>query len=629
MPLPDGPVTVYPSITDPAGNTTSGDSVRVTVDTQAPDKAVITKPASGAEVNSARPEFGGTGEAGSTVSVKDGRGNTLCSVIVPVSGEWGCAAASDLPEGSVRVYPVITDPAGNASVGDESSFVVDTQAPDKAVITKPVSGAEVNSATPEFGGTGEPGSTVSVKDDQGNMLCSVTVPVSGAWTCVPSMPLSDGPITVYPVITDSAGNSTPGDALTLTIDLDPPDKAVIVAPAPDSQISSSKPDFAGTGEPGATVTVMDDQGNTLCSATVANSGDWTCTPSMPLADGPIMVHPVITDPAGNSTLGDVSTVNIDTQAPEEPEIIHPSENGAVNTSTPQFDGDGEPGSTVSVKDAQGNELCTATVGPNGIWACAPTTLLPDGSVTVYPEITDPAGNQTDGPPKRVVVDTIAPQDPSVDASNGSRVSGKAPGEAGSSVTVLDKDGNPVPGCQNTAVQDDGTFSCKPSTPLADGDSITVSVTDPAGNTSGEVRILVAGLAIEIGSLALYAGEEQSVIGHNFHPYEEVSLVLHSAQAIHVGTMQADENGDVVFPAFAMPAAAEPGEHQATLTAESGAVAAHFQVLAAAITTGLPGVIDPETTTGVGMLAGSAALAMFLLLAGRRRDLEGLDDFPVR
>ncbi|MFP3607819.1 Ig-like domain-containing protein, partial [Paraburkholderia sp. SIMBA_053] len=81
--------TITPTATDPAGNSTAGDPIDVTVDTVASPAPVIPGPADGAVVTDATPTFSGTGDDGDTITVTDGDGNVLCTTTV-VDGEWSC-----------------------------------------------------------------------------------------------------------------------------------------------------------------------------------------------------------------------------------------------------------------------------------------------------------------------------------------------------------------------------------------------------------------------------------------------------------------------------------------------------------------------------------------------------------
>jgi hypothetical protein len=265
------------------------------------------------------------------------------------------------------------------------------------------------------------------------------------------------------------------------------------------------------------------------------------------------------------------------------------------------------------------------VRPDGTWSCTPATELPEGDHTLVVTAEDPAGNASEETEVPVNIDTTAPEPPVIDRSNGTMASGSTdPSEEGSKVVVYDPDGNEI--CV-TVVQADGTFACELEPPAQDGEEITVVITDPAGNPSEEATAKVVGLGIVLGSLQLYPGDDQSVMGINFRTGEKVTAELNTAEGpLFIATDTADAEGKVEFPTFAIPTNSLPGELTVTLSGElSGPVTAPFQVLTPVIQTGVPGFGGGSTGTGLGLLAGSALLATFLIVLGRKRREEGIEE----
>lgn len=82
----------------------------------------------------------------------------------------------------------------------------------------------------------------------------------------------------------------------------------------------------------------------------------------------------------------------------------PTAGESVEDTTPTFSGTGEPGATIVVKDEDGNELCSTTVGADGNWACDSTIELPMGENTVTAEQTDADGNTTSDEVTFIVAD---------------------------------------------------------------------------------------------------------------------------------------------------------------------------------------------------------------------------------
>lgn len=86
----------------------------------------------------------------------------------------------------------------------------DTTPPAVPVITAPAPGSSTPDSTPEVSGTGaEPGSTVTVRDKDGAIVCrDTTVAADTRWSCTPTRPLAPGAHTLTVTVTDPAGNTS-------------------------------------------------------------------------------------------------------------------------------------------------------------------------------------------------------------------------------------------------------------------------------------------------------------------------------------------------------------------------------------------------------------------------------------
>ncbi|MFU6990970.1 Ig-like domain-containing protein [Pseudomonas paraeruginosa] len=441
-PLPNGTV-VNATATDPSGNASAPASV--TVDAVAPATPVV-NPSNGTTLS-------GTAEPGSTVTLTDGNGNPIGQVTADGSGNWSFTPSTALPNGTV-VNATATDPSGNTSPG--ASTTVDSQAP-AAPLVDPSNGTTIS-------GTAEPGSTVTLTDGNGNPIGQVTADGSGNWSFTPITPMADGSV-INASATDAAGN-TSGQA-SVTVDG--------VAPATPTVNLSNGSSLTGTAEPGSTVTLTDGNGNPIAEVTADGSGNWTYTPSTPIANGTV-VNVVAQDAAGNNSPG--ASVTVDSQAPAAP-VINPS-NGIT------ISGSAEPGSTVTLTDGNGNSIAQVTADGSGSWTFTPSTPLANGTV-VNATATDPTGNTS--APASTTVDSQAPAAPLVDPSNGTTISGTA--EPGASVTLTDGNGNPI---GQVTADGSGNWSFTPTTPLADGTVVNATATDAAGNTSGQASVTVDGVA---------------------------------------------------------------------------------------------------------------------------------------
>ncbi|MGI0461328.1 Ig-like domain-containing protein [Pseudomonas aeruginosa] len=456
-PLPNGTV-VNATATDPSGNASSPASV--TVDAVAPATPVV-NPSNGTTVS-------GTAEPGATVTLTDGNGNPIGQVTADGSGNWSFTPTTPLPNGTV-VNATATDASGNTSAG--SSVTVDSVAPATPVIN-PSNGTTLS-------GTAEPGSSVTLTDGNGNPIGQVTADGSGNWSFTPSTPLADGTV-VNATATDPAGN-TSGQGST-TVDG--------VAPTTPTVNLSNGSSLSGTAEPGSTVILTDGNGNPIAEVTADGSGNWTYTPSTPIANGTV-VNVVAQDAAGNSSPG--ASVTVDSQAPAAP-VVNPS-NGTT------LSGTAEPGATVTLTDGNGNPIGQVTADGSGNWSFTPGTPLANGTV-VNATASDPTGNTS--APASTTVDSVAPAAPVVNPSNGAEISGTA--EPGATVTLTDGSGNPI---GQVTADGSGNWSFTPSTPLADGTVVNATATDPAGNTGGQGSTTVDAIAPATPTVNLSNGSSLS------------------------------------------------------------------------------------------------------------------------
>ncbi|QNX12980.1 BapA prefix-like domain-containing protein [Acinetobacter seifertii] len=443
--LTDGPHTITVTATDPAGNVGTTNAV-VTVDTTAPNSPVIDP------INASNPVTG-TAEPGSTVKVTFPDGSTATVVAGP-DGKWTVPNPGDLKDGD-KITAVATDPAGNPS--NPSTGTVDAVAPTVTVTT-----ALTNDSTPALTGTvNDPTAKVVVTVDGVNY--PATNNGNGTWTLADNtLPtLTDGPHTITVTATDPAGNVGTTNAV-VTVDTTAPNAPVI------DPINASNP-VTGTAEPGSTVKVTFPDGSTA-TVVAGPDGKWTVPNPGDLKDGD-KITAVATDPAGNPS--NPSTGTVDAVAP-------------TVTVTTALTNDSTPALTGTVNDPTAKVVVTvdgvnypATNNGNGTWTLADNTLptLTDGPHTITVTATDPAGNV--GTTNAVVtVDTTAPNAPVIDPINASNpVTGTA--EPSSTVKVTFPDGSTA----TVVAGPDGKWTVPNPGDLTDGQTVTATATDPAGNPS--------------------------------------------------------------------------------------------------------------------------------------------------
>ncbi|WP_370242905.1 Ig-like domain-containing protein, partial [Alteromonas abrolhosensis] len=503
--LADGEFTVDATVLEPTGNTADG-STTGEIDATAP---TITINAPGSD-NDTTPTLSGTTDAtpGSTVTltITDSAGNTqTVTAIVQADGMYSVDVPAELAEGEFTVNASVTDEAGNTATADTTGEI-DTTAP---TITINAPGSD-NDTTPTLSGTTDatPGSTVTltITDSAGNTQTVTTiVQADGTYSVDVPAELAEGEFTVNASVTDEAGNTATADTVG-EIDTTAP---TITINAPGSN-NDTTPTLSGTTDatPGSTVTltITDSAGNTQTVTTIVQA-DGTYSVDVPaeLAEGEFTVNASVTDEAGNSATTDTTGV-IDTTAPS----ITIDTIATDNDTTPTLSGttDATPGSTVTltITDSAGNtQTVTAIVQADGTYSVDVPAELAEGEFTVNASVTDEAGNTAttdttgviDTTAPSITIDTIA-----TDNDTTPTLSGTTDATPGSTVTLTITDGAGNTQTVTATVQADGTYSVDVPAKLAEGEfTVNASVTDEAGNTAttdaaGEIDTTAPSITID-------------------------------------------------------------------------------------------------------------------------------------
>ncbi|MCH7297403.1 Ig-like domain-containing protein, partial [Acinetobacter higginsii] len=387
-------------------------------------------------------------------------GSTVQVPTDPTTGVWTTPNPGGLTNGET-VTATATDPAGNTSLPGTGTVSTDVTAP---IVT--VDDDLSNDATPALTGTvNDPTATIVVNVD------GVDYPAvnngDGTWTLADNtLPtLGEGPHTVTVTATDPAGN-VGTDTAVLTIDTVAPNAPVL------DPINATDP-ISGTAEPGSTVTVTFPDGSTVQVPTDPTTGVWTTPNPGGLTNGET-VTATATDPAGNTSLPGTGTVTTDVTAP-----IVTVDDDLSNDATPALTGTVNDPTATIVVNVDGVDYPAVNNG-DGTWTLADNTLptLGEGPHTVTVTATDPAGNV--GTDTAVLtIDTVAPNAPVLDPINATDpISGTA--EPGSTVTVTFPDGSTV---QVPTDPTTGVWTTPNPGGLTNGETVTATATDPAGNTS--------------------------------------------------------------------------------------------------------------------------------------------------
>ncbi|WP_228149712.1 BapA/Bap/LapF family large adhesin, partial [Acinetobacter baumannii] len=239
---------------------------------------------------------------------------------------------------------------------------------------------------------------------------------------------------------------------------------------------------SGTAEAGSTVTVTYPDGTTA-TVVAGTDGSWSVPNPGNLVDGDT-VTATATDPAGNTSLPGTGTVSADITAP-----VVALDDVLTNDSTPALTGTvNDPTATVVV-NVDGTDYPAVNNG-DGTWTLADNTLpvLADGPHTITVTATDAAGN-VGNDTAVVTIDTSVP----VVSLDDLTTNDTTPALTGAiddptATVVVNVDGIDYPATNNG----DGTWTLADNTlpALIDGPhTVTVTATDPAGNTATDTATL--------------------------------------------------------------------------------------------------------------------------------------------
>ncbi|MGR2980340.1 Ig-like domain-containing protein [Vibrio vulnificus] len=367
----EGENTIIIRQTDDAGNSSESSTLTFTLDTTAPDAPQISLDTDSGSLaddfltNKGDFTVAGT-EEGATVEYF-------------VNGEWTTTAPTPV-EGDNTIVVRQTDAAGNTSGSSTLTFTLDTTAPDAPQINLDTDSGSLaddfltNKGDFTVAGT-EEGATVEYF-------------VNGEWTTTAPTPV-EGDNTIIVRQTDSAGNTSGSSTLTFTLDTTAPDAPQISLDIDSGSLAddflTNKGDFTVAGtEEGATVEYF-------------VNGEWTTTAPTPVeGDNTIIVRQ--TDAAGNTSGSSTLTFNLDTTAPDAPQISLDTDSGSLADDFLTNKGDFTVAGT--------EEGATVEYFVNGDWTTtAPTPV--EGENTIIVRQTDAAGNTSGSSTLTFTLDTTA------------------------------------------------------------------------------------------------------------------------------------------------------------------------------------------------------------------------------
>ncbi|WP_060511485.1 BapA/Bap/LapF family large adhesin [Pseudomonas sp. NBRC 111124] len=475
--------------TDAAGNTSSAADITAPNDGvgNPPDTTPPNAPTDVA-VGQAGQHLTGRGEPGTTVQVRDAAGNLIGSGVVDGSGNFDVSLSPAQANGETLSVRLV-DAAGNVSPA------LQFNAPD---ITPPAvpSGLAVSPDGTVLTGRAEPGSTVRVLAADGStVLGSVVVGANGEFSITLNPPQVDGQA-LQVTATDAAQNTSAASTVTAP-DIDNGGDTTPPLPPSDVIISTDGRTVSGRGEVGATVKVLNDQGQLIGTGTVQADGSFTLQLTAPVVDGSSL-QVTLTDAAGN-----VSTPNPLTA----PDLVPPGQPSGLDLANGvTLSGSAEAGARVEVRDADGTLIGSGIVGPDGRFSFTLAPAQTDGEHLAI-SVIDAAGNRSplldytvpDTTPPSIISNVII-------GAGSLVVAGR--GEPGATVEVRDANGVVI---GTGVVTANGTFLVDLNGPVSAGDAIALVQTDAAGNPSVSLIVIVPATAVPEGPDGLVLNADGSSI----------------------------------------------------------------------------------------------------------------------
>ncbi|UEG99513.1 Ig-like domain-containing protein, partial [Staphylococcus gallinarum] len=366
--------------------------------------------------------------------------------------------------GGETIEAIATDISGNASKPTRLTVVDNT----------PPSIPTVNDLTSEdtmITGTGEVGSTVSVKLPDGTVLKKL-VDNKGQYTIeLPNKVKFKGGESLQVIATDKAGNQSA--ALEIIVeDTTPP-----VMPKIDSFTTESK-QLTGITEPDAVVNVQLPTSEKL-SIKADDKGAFAIDlPSGLVFKGGEKLSITATDAQGNETSPIIIIVK-DTTIPETPKV------NKVTSESTHITGTAEPGALVKVKLPNGKVISTKVDKQGNYKVKIPNNFKLNGGESLIITATDVSGNTSEEITVKVT-DNTAPTNPNVNPidKDSKNISGTA--EANATIKIKLPNGKVLVGNADSK----GRFDIKvPETvDLSKMKSIKVIAIDANGNASNEVNV---------------------------------------------------------------------------------------------------------------------------------------------
>jgi len=476
--LSDGTLTFTATASDAAGNVSTPSSKTATK-----TALVVNAYTSAVNIaNQAAASINGTGQVGAEVSVTVTDGTTTtqaATTTVGAGGTWSITGLnlSSLDDGDLT-YSVTATLGSDVSTVTKAATKI-TVAPTAAFTSVPETINNNNKTNVSVSGTGTVGATIALTVTDGATTLNpftTTVGAGGTWSIsgIDVSTLDDGTLTFTAVATDSVGNESSDATDTALLDTLPPTAAITTVDDPLPTANLANLSASGTGDVGATVTVVARNGlqsSAPVTVVIGAGGTWTVNgiDVTGLADGTITFAATAEDAAGNTSAESTIDTTKDTTPPAVSNLVATDPVNAANVTAASISGTSEEGVIVKVSVTDGvvttNELFTV-VAAGGSWTISNINLaaLADGPITYVIIATDAAGNASNPIELDADKDTIVPTVALVDvpavvnSTNVTAVAVSGTGTVGATVSVTVTDGTTTTAAVTTTVDAQGNWT---------------------------------------------------------------------------------------------------------------------------------------------------------------------------
>ena len=498
-----------------------------------------------------------------------------------------------------------TDVAGNVSALNQTTIELDTQITVPVIeVTEHATGdtlthGDVTSATLlVLGGTGDPGSNVTLNEATLGVIGTATVDGTGSWVIDASgTNFAEGTYSFTATAQDDAGNtSVASDGFVVQVDTTPPDVSLDIAPV--GVITNTNLTITGDVSDPTDVALLEAQidGGAYFVVTLQPDGTFSFDTTFALDgtdDGLHTVRVRATDPVNNVSDPVEATFELDTQI-AAPVIVHVDQDTGVSNAdqithdaTLILTGTAEAHSTVTVSEAALGVIGAATTDALGAWSLdATATVLAEGSHSFTATATDEAGNTSVVSAALVVQVDVTDPTVSIDSPVDGLVTNTNVTVTGvaDDTFLLDQleaqiDGGSGGAFFAVAVQPDGSYSFDTTFALDGTDdglhTVTLRATDVAGNVSSLTQVTWT-LDTQVAVPSITAISQDTGVNNSDAVTHDTTLVLTGTAEAHstvtvseaaigvIGTATSDALG-----AWSLDATAtilDEGSHSFTATA---------------------------------------------------------------